>query len=73
MLALTIFPLGFAIWASFVQYDFSLGLEHPWVGLDHYKHNRNDPVWFHSLWVTAFLATTCVAVELALGFGLRSP
>ena len=37
ILALTIFPLGFAIWASFVQYDFSLGLEHPWVGLDNYK------------------------------------
>ena len=70
VLALTIFPLGFAVWASFVQYDFSLGLEHPWVGLDNYKENWNDPVWVHSLWVTAFLATISVAVELALGFVL---
>jgi multiple sugar transport system permease protein len=68
VLALTIFPLGFALWASFVQYDFSLGLEHPWVGLDNFKANWEDPVWVHSLWVTAFLATISVAVELALGF-----
>jgi multiple sugar transport system permease protein len=70
VLALTIFPLGFAIWASFVQYDFSLGLEHPWVGLDNYRENWNDPVWVHSLWVTGLLATISVAVELALGFVL---
>jgi multiple sugar transport system permease protein len=70
VLALTIFPLGFAVWASFVQYDFSIGLEHPWVGLDNFKANWDDPVWVHSLWVTAFLATISVAVELALGFVL---
>jgi multiple sugar transport system permease protein len=68
VVALTIFPLGFAVWASFVQYDFSIGLEHPWVGLDNFRANWDDPVWVHSLWVTAFLATTSVAVELALGF-----
>jgi multiple sugar transport system permease protein len=68
VLALTIFPLGFAVWASFVQYDFSIGLEHPWVGLDNFKANWDDPVWVHSLWVTALLATISVAVELAIGF-----
>jgi multiple sugar transport system permease protein len=68
VLALTIFPLGFAVWASFVQYDFSIGLEHPWVGLDNFRANWDDPVWVHSLWVTAFLATISVAVELAIGF-----
>jgi multiple sugar transport system permease protein len=68
VLALTIFPLGFAVWASFVQYDFSIGLEHPWVGLDNYRANWDDPVFVHSLWVTALLATICVAVELAIGF-----
>ena len=68
VLALTIFPLGFAVWASFVQYDFSIGLEHPWVGLDNYRANWDDPVWVHSLWVTALLASICVAVELAIGF-----
>jgi multiple sugar transport system permease protein len=67
---LTIFPLAFSIWVSFVQFDFSISNEHPWVGLDNFKANWEDPVWVHSLWVTAFLATACVAVELVLGFAL---
>jgi multiple sugar transport system permease protein len=67
VLALTIFPLVFSLWVNFVQYDFSLGEEHPWVGLDNFADNWRDPVWRKSLWVTAVLATSCVALELALG------
>jgi len=68
IVALTIFPLGFSLWVSFVQYDFSLGEEHPWVGLGNFRVNWVDPVWRHSLYVTAVLATLNVVVELALGF-----
>jgi multiple sugar transport system permease protein len=68
VLALTIFPLGFSLWASFVQYDFSIGEEHPWVGLDNFRANLDDPVWRHSLQVTVILSVTAVAVELTLGF-----
>ena len=68
VLALTIFPLGFSMWVNFVQFDFSLGEEHPWVGLDNFKVNWEDPVWRHSLWLTAWLSVTMVAVELVLGF-----
>jgi multiple sugar transport system permease protein len=64
---LTIFPLGFSMWVNFVQFDFSVGNDHPWVGLDNFKDVWQDPVWVHSLWVTAFLATSMVAVELVLG------
>ena len=32
VVALTIFPLVFSLWVAFVQYDFSIGPEHPWVG-----------------------------------------
>jgi multiple sugar transport system permease protein len=68
VLALTIFPLGFSLWASFVQYDFSIGEEHPWVGLDNFRANIDDPVWRHSLQVTVILSVTAVAIELTLGF-----
>jgi multiple sugar transport system permease protein len=68
IVALTIFPLGFSLWVSFVQFDFSISNEHPWVGLDNFKTNWEDPVWVHSLLVTALLATLGVAVELLLGF-----
>jgi multiple sugar transport system permease protein len=70
IVALTIFPLAFSIWVSFVQFDFSISNEHPWVGLDNFKANWEDPIWVHSLWVTALLATVSVAVELVLGFAL---
>jgi len=67
---LTIFPLGFSLWVNFVQYDFSLGEEHPWVGLGNFRVNWEDPVWRHSLYVTAILATLNVIVEFGLGFVL---
>jgi len=68
IVALTIFPLAFSIWVSFVQFDFSISNEHPWVGLDNFRTTWEDPVWRHSLWVTALLASLSVAVELVLGF-----
>ena len=70
ILALTIFPLGFSMWVNFVEFDFSVSEEHPWVGLENFRDNWNDPAWVHSLWVTAVLATTSVAVELGLGLFL---
>ena len=70
ILALTIFPLLFSIWVSFVQFDFSISNDHPWIGIDNFKFVWQDPVWVHSLWVTGMLATALVIVELALGFML---
>jgi multiple sugar transport system permease protein len=70
VVALTIFPLGFSMWVNFVEFDFSLGEGHPWVGLDNFRDNWNDPVWRHSLVLTAWLSITMVALELVLGFVL---
>jgi multiple sugar transport system permease protein len=70
ILALSIFPLGFSLWVNFVEFDFSVSNAHPWVGLDNFKDNINDPVFLHSLWITAILAVSVVVVELVLGLGL---
>jgi multiple sugar transport system permease protein len=70
IVGLTIFPLLFSIWVSFVQFDFSISNDHPWIGIDNFKFVWQDPVWVHSLWLTGMLATVMVAVELALGFML---
>jgi hypothetical protein len=67
IVALTIFPLLFSVWVSFVQFDFSISNEHPWVGLDNFKNVWQDPVWVHSLWVTALIATAAVVIELGIG------
>jgi multiple sugar transport system permease protein len=70
VLALSIFPLGFSLWVNFVEFDFSVSNAHPWVGLDNFKDNINDPVFLHSLWITGILACSVVLVELVLGLGL---
>jgi multiple sugar transport system permease protein len=67
VLALSLFPLGFALWVNFVEFDFSVSNSHPWVGLDNFKDNFNDPDWWHSIRITAILACSCVAVEFVLG------
>jgi multiple sugar transport system permease protein len=67
VIALTIFPLAFSLWVAFVQFDFSLGREHPWVGLDNFVENWRDPVWRASLWRTVWFSLTMVAIELVLG------
>jgi multiple sugar transport system permease protein len=70
IVALTIFPLAFSVWVSFVQFDFSISNDHPWVGLRNFRQTWEDPVWVHSLWLTALLATLAVAIELVIGFAL---
>jgi multiple sugar transport system permease protein len=70
VLALTIFPLGFAVWTAFVQFDFSLGNDHPWVGLRNFRDNFDDPIFWRSLKLTAIMATLAVVVELGLGLVL---
>jgi multiple sugar transport system permease protein len=67
VLALTVFPLIFSLWTSFVQFDFSLGEEHPWVGLDNFRVNWEDPVWRRSLYITGALAAGATLIELGLG------
>ena len=67
VVALTIFPLAFSLWVTFVRFDFTLGPEHPWVGFDNFVENWKDPVWRASLWRTAWFSVSMVAIELVLG------
>ena len=67
VLALTVFPLGFSLWTAFVQFDFSIGEEHPFVGIDNFKVNWQDPIWRRSLYLTGLLAAGATALELLLG------
>jgi multiple sugar transport system permease protein len=66
ILALTIYPLGYSLWVSFVNYDAQIP-GHQWVGLDNFKTVVQDPVARQALWHTAFLSAGAVALELVLG------
>src|SRR5687768_16062452 len=69
ILALSIFPLLFSIWVSFVNYDFQVP-GHAFKGFGNFEQVISDPVARWSLVVTAILSGTSVAVEFLLGLAL---
>ncbi len=69
IIGLTIYPLGYAIWVSFVNYDFAIP-GHAWVGLNNFREVWSDPIARHALVLTLWLAFAIVAVELVLGLML---
>src|SRR5690348_12191398 len=69
ILALSIYPLLFSLWVSFVNYDFQIP-GHAFVGLKNFKQVVADPVARSSLGVTAFLTVADVTLEFLLGLAL---
>ena len=51
ILAISIYPLLFSLWVSFVNYDFQIP-GHAFVGLKNFEQVIFDPVARYSLWVT---------------------
>jgi multiple sugar transport system permease protein len=66
---LSIYPLLYSLWVSFVNYDF-LVPGHAFVGFANFAAVTADPVARHALLVTAWLSAICVAVEFLLGLAL---
>ena len=69
ILALSIFPLLFSLWVSFVNYDFQIP-GHAFVGLKNFEQVVADPVARWSLVVTAMLSGSSVLLEFVLGLAL---
>jgi multiple sugar transport system permease protein len=69
ILALSIYPLLFSIWVSFVNYDFTVP-GHAFVGLKNFKQVFADPAARWSVIVTLILSSASVALEFVLGLAL---
>ena len=69
ILALSVYPLLFSIWVSFVNFDFQVP-GHAFVGLKNFRLVVFDPVARWSLVLTILLSSTCVAIEFVLGLAL---
>lgn len=69
ILAISIYPLLFSIWVTFVNYDFQIP-GHAFVGLKNFEQVIFDPVARYSLLVTAGLTLSNVAVEFLLGLAV---
>jgi multiple sugar transport system permease protein len=69
ILALSVYPLLFSVWVSFVNFDFQVP-GHAFVGLKNFRLVVLDPVARWSLVLTVLFSTACVAIEFVLGLAL---
>jgi multiple sugar transport system permease protein len=69
ILALTVYPLLFSIWVSFVNYDFAIP-GHAFVGQQNFERVIADPVARSSVGVTVLFTVANVSLEFLLGLGL---
>jgi len=69
ILALSIYPLVYSLWVSFVNYDFQIP-GHAFVGWLNFQEVVADPVARVALANTAMLSAAVVVLELALGLPL---
>ena len=70
MLAVTAYPIGYAVWLSLQRYDLRFPAARRFVGLANYATVLSDHLWWTAFGVTVLIAVVSVAVELILGMGL---
>jgi multiple sugar transport system permease protein len=70
MLAVTAYPIGYAVWLSLQRYDLRFPAERQFVGLANYATVLGNRLWWTAFGVTLFITVVSVAVELVLGMGL---
>jgi trehalose/maltose transport system permease protein len=67
MLAVTAYPIGYAIYLSLQRYILSAPQLQKFVGFSNYGAVLSSPFWWHALWVTVVITIVSVAIELVLG------
>ena len=70
MLAVTAYPIGYAIWLSLQRYDLRFPADRHFIGLTNYATVLTSSLWWTAFGVTLFITVVSVAVELVLGMGL---
>ena len=70
MLAVTAYPIGYAIYLSLLRADLRFPNDRTWTGLNNYKSVLSSSLWWSDLWHTVLIMVVSVAFELALGMAL---
>jgi multiple sugar transport system permease protein len=70
MLAVTAYPIGYAIVLSVQQIDLRFPDEGGFVGLDNYTTVLSSQLWWTDVFNTVFLTVVTVAIELGLGMAI---
>jgi multiple sugar transport system permease protein len=70
MVAVTAYPIGYAIYVSLQRYILSAPQLTKFVGFSNYGAILSSPFWWHALLVTIIITAVSVAIEFALGMAL---
>jgi multiple sugar transport system permease protein len=69
MLAVTAFPILYAIWLSLQRYDLRNPGDNAFVGLDNYLLVLQSPTWWNAVGATTLITVVSVLLELIIGLG----
>ncbi len=67
MIAVTAYPIAYAVYLSLQRYNLELPQDIKFVGLANYVAVLKSQYWWHALWVTLAITVISVAIELVLG------
>jgi trehalose/maltose transport system permease protein len=67
MIAVTAYPIIYAINLSLQRYDLRFPNLAHYIGFSNYGAVLTSPYWWHALWVTLIITVVSVAIELVLG------
>jgi multiple sugar transport system permease protein len=70
MLAVTAYPIGYAIVLSLQNIDLRFPDEGGWAGLENYVTVLGSQLWWTDLFNTVFIMVVTVAIELVLGMAI---
>ncbi|OBY32266.1 carbohydrate ABC transporter permease [Mycolicibacter kumamotonensis] len=70
MLAVTAYPIGYAIWLSLLRYNLATPDDTVFVGLANYQTTLTDSYWWTAFAVTLGITVVSVAIEFVLGLAL---
>ncbi|HEY1918205.1 MAG TPA: sugar ABC transporter permease [Streptosporangiaceae bacterium] len=67
MIAVTAYPLIYAIWLSLERYNLELPQDIKFIGFANYGAVLSSPYWWHAFFVTLVITVISVSVTLVLG------
>ena len=67
MVAVTAYPVGYAVWLSLQRYNLELPNAVKFVGFSNYGAVLSSPYWWQALWITVLITIVSVSVTLVLG------
>jgi multiple sugar transport system permease protein len=67
MLAVTAYPIGYAVYLSLLRADLRFPQDNTWVGLSNYVTVLSAGTWWRDVWHTLIITGASVTIELVLG------